>query len=169
MDIKLLAAYWSLGQLNSEALPRLAQEALENGLDSPSIRMLAGEQNPIMSDAAPVFEQALVELSVDIPTKREAAIQIAQHHAEAIVSGKISPAEGARRIIGEAYRQCDELNELLVFVGLEDQHEDFSDRFHRNTYGEEYCRNVLVETEQAIIQEAKDLRLRWRFETRRRV
>ena len=73
------------------------------------------------------------------------------------MSGKVSPAEGAQRIIGEAYRQSDELNELLVFVGLEDQHEEFSDRFHRNTYGEEYCRNVLIETEEAIIQEARNL------------
>jgi len=157
MDTKLLAAYWSLGQLKSEALPRIAQEALEEGLDSPSVRMLAGEQNPIMSDAGPVFEQVLIELSVAIPQRREAAIRIAKHHAEAIVSGRISAIEGARRIIGEAYHYCDELNELLAFVGLEDQHEEFSDEFHRNHYGEEYCRNVLIETEEAIIQEATNL------------
>jgi hypothetical protein len=84
-------------------------------------------------------------------------MQIAQHHAEAIVSCKVSPPEGARRIIGEAYRYCDELSELLGFVGLEDQHEEFSDEFHRQYYGEKYCKNVLIEIEQAIVQEARDL------------
>ena len=157
MDTKLLAAYWSLGQLKSEALPRIAQEALEAGLDVPSLRILAGEKNPTMSDAAPLFEHALFELGVPIPPQREAAIQIARCHAEAIVSGILSPIEGARRIIGEAYRYCDELTELLGFVGLEDQHEEFSDEFHRQYYGEEYCKNVLTESEQAIIQEARSL------------
>jgi len=53
-------------------------------------------------------------------------------------------------------------------TAIEDQYEEFSDGFHRSCYGEEYRRNVLVETEQAIIEEARILIGREPLQIRRR-
>ena len=51
MKTEIAAARWSLGYLRSEEIPQIALVWLESGLDSPTMRVLAGEMNPIMSES----------------------------------------------------------------------------------------------------------------------
>jgi len=157
MEIDLIAAYWSLEQLPTERLPEIAQEALEEGLDSPSLRILAGERGATMSELNSLFKSSLSELNIEIPPIREAAMHIARHHAKNITSGRVSPIEGARQITREAYYLVEGLNELIAFVALIDQFEEFTEAPQKNYYGEENCKNVLIETEEEIVKEAKRL------------
>jgi hypothetical protein len=157
MNSKLIAAYWSLNRIPGERLPEIAQEALEQGLDSDSLRILAGEQKATILEQGSLFERTLSELNIKIPSQREAVIHIVRHQAQNIVSGRVSPIKGAIEISEVAYELSDGLNRLSVFVGLVDQFEDFSGEYQKRQHGEEYCRKVLMKTEEAIFEEAKRL------------
>src|SRR5262245_46883751 len=86
-----------LGDLRSDELPGIAAEALEAGHDVPALRRLAG-----LSGDDPrtwsMFEDVLSSLGISNLTPREALMRLAHHVAEQIVSGRVSPYDGARRI-----------------------------------------------------------------------
>ena len=87
-------AYWSLGWLPSDELPRVAIEALENGIESPSILELASADSGAGPHLNTVFEKVLVELGRPRLTKREAGRLIAREYAEEICTGKTTPING---------------------------------------------------------------------------
>ena len=94
----LVAAKWSLGLLPSDALPRLATDALEAGLDTPALRLVAGELHPTLDETGALFDEALDELGVDVPDRSRAALIVAKEYATQIADGTVSPYEGARQI-----------------------------------------------------------------------
>ncbi len=94
----MVAAKWVLGLIPSEALPRIATDALEDGLDSPSLRDLAGDLHPTLGAAGPLFEKILYEIGVGIPDRSRAGLVLARACATQIRDGTLSPYEGARQI-----------------------------------------------------------------------
>jgi len=94
----MVAAKWVLGLIPSEALPRIATAALEAGLDSPSLRQLAGELHPTLGTEGPLFEEILDEIGVGIPDRSRAGLVLARAHAADITTGTLSPYEGACQI-----------------------------------------------------------------------
>lgn len=52
MTRDLLLEDWALGRLYGEQLPEAALMLMEGGFDSPSLRELAGMQQPTFRDAA---------------------------------------------------------------------------------------------------------------------
>src|SRR5262245_34768850 len=68
----IVAARWVLGLIPSQALPQIATEALQAGLDSPSLRELAGELHPTLDASGPLFEKLLDEVGVGIPDRSRA-------------------------------------------------------------------------------------------------
>lgn len=157
MDFNLLAAYWSLKKLPGEGLPEIAQEALERGLDSASLRILAGEQNATVVEQGRLFERILAELNIEIPTQSEAVMRIVYHQAQNIVTGMVSSVEGAERISALAYEVIDLTNRLSVFVVLADDYDEFSGEYQKRQHGEEFCRKAVMKIEEQIIEEAKHL------------
>src|SRR2546426_5939008 len=97
-SLDVIAAKWALGLVPSEALPRIAVDALEAGFDTPSLRRLAGELRPLLAETGPLFEEVLGELGVAIPDRSRAALVIAKSYATQITEGSLSPYEGAREI-----------------------------------------------------------------------
>jgi hypothetical protein len=93
-----VAAKWVLGLIPSEALPRIATDALEAGLDSPPLRQLAGELHPTLAEAGPLFEEILDQVGVGIPDRSQAGLILAKAYAAHITDGTLSPYEGARQI-----------------------------------------------------------------------
>jgi hypothetical protein len=157
MNLNLIAAYWRLKRLPGEKLPEIAQEALEQGLDSVSLRILAGEQNATISEQGALFEQILSELNTEIPSQREAVRCIVHYHAQNIISGNVSPVQGAEQISAVAYELIDAPHRLSVFAVLIDNYDEFNEECQKLRYGEEYCTNALKEIEKSIIAEAKEL------------
>jgi len=49
-SLRVSVAQWQLGLLRSEELPGLAAAALETGVDSPSLRIVAGLSAPTGSE-----------------------------------------------------------------------------------------------------------------------
>jgi hypothetical protein len=157
MNFSLLAAYWSLKKLPGEGLAEIAQEALEQGLDSVSLRILAGELNTTVASQGELFERILSELNIEIPTPPEAVMRIVCDQAENIISGIVSPVEGADRIVSLAYELVDAPQRFYVFCSLADEYELFRYQEMIRRHGEEYCRKTGMKIEAQIIEEAEKL------------
>jgi hypothetical protein len=96
--LRLLAAKALLGLVGPEAMPSEATNALVQGVDSPSIRRLAGLSSVESDEARGVFQAALRELGIESPSPREAAILVATEIASRITDGTVSPYDGAKEI-----------------------------------------------------------------------
>lgn len=154
MELKLAIAFWRLGRLTGDALAAAAGDALAAGHDSPSLRVLAGEVRPPLSDAEPLFARSLRELSFVVPGEHEAALCVARHYAAEIVAGRLTPYEGASRIWGEVYGADGSLSELSPFVALADEYEYCEAEAEAS--GDRYGRRR-AEVEADIVEEAKRL------------
>lgn len=151
-DWRLVQARWQLRLLYPERLPALAAAALEAGVDSPSLRVLAGEREPTRETADPLLAQVLRELGLPPTTDAEAARVVARSHAAQIVDETLSPYEGAKAI----WDECCDLeapgSALDAFKSLASEHEDY--RFAGSEGPRAYDEEIR-ETEEAIVREAR--------------
>ena len=95
MNMEVITARWVLDLLPSEEIPKVATEALVEGFDTPSLRIIAGISNPVLSEIKPIFEKALQELQIAKSSREEAALILSRHYAQQIINGIITPYEGA--------------------------------------------------------------------------
>jgi len=115
-DFRLLAAKDLLGFVGPDAMPSEATRALVDGIDSPSVRQLAGMDGADSDDMRATFRAALRELAIEFPSPREAAILLATEVARRITQGTVSPYEGATEIWGIVRSSGEGLSELDDFV-----------------------------------------------------
>ena len=115
----LEVAAWRMaaGSLVSEDLPEIATEALVRGLDSPTLRVLAGQSRDDVRDLADLFRDALDELGIDLPDPDSAQWRLARRIAGDIVTGRVSPARGANEL-WLAHERVRDNGDLRIFVGL---------------------------------------------------
>jgi hypothetical protein len=115
----LEVAAWRMaaGRLASEDLPEIATEALVRGLDSPALRMLAGQVRSDLRDSSDLFRVALDELAIKPPDADRAQWHLARRTAGEIVTGRISAARGANEL-WLAYHKVRDNGDLRIFVGL---------------------------------------------------
>ena len=127
--LRLAATRRHFDLLPSSELPQLAMSALEAGLDSPSLRHLAGELHPTWADSGPLFERVLNDFGIDTLSRPQAGHALARYYAEQIVSGTISPYEGARRIwwdvANAVWNDREVWKQYSLFVGLASEWEDY--------------------------------------------
>lgn len=108
----------------TEELPAIATEALSNGLDSPSLRLLAGTPSTEVRDARDLFVKACHELGIEEPSDSNARRQLVRHWASQIVDGSLSPRAGAGLIWWKAANPLNKPNDLILFVGLASEWDD---------------------------------------------
>ena len=113
-----------VGKQPTEDLPALAADALAEGADSPSLRVLAGAPKGEVRDSRDLFMFAVAELGFRVPTEPEAWRYLARNWAQDILSGRISAYERARRIWTEAANALGKPDDLVDFVGLASEWED---------------------------------------------
>jgi len=58
---------------------------------------------PTMADAGPLFESALQELGVPIPSQDDAAWTLLRYHIGRIAGGEVAPRQGLRAILEDVY------------------------------------------------------------------
>ena len=117
VNLRLVAAKTMLDVAGTDAVALEAARALQEGMDSPSIRRLAGMTNADSAEVRAVFSAALRELNIESPTLHEAAMLVATEIARRITEGTVSPFEGAKAIWNLVRRLPDEhLPELDTFV-----------------------------------------------------
>lgn len=96
--VQLAASKLVLGMASSSDLPDAAVEALQDGCDSPSLRMLAGLDEADVADAPQLLDRSLAELELQRPGKRDAAMHLARAIAKDVVAGDTHPYQGAKGI-----------------------------------------------------------------------
>ena len=91
------------GGISLRSMPDIALQALEQGLDTPSLRILAGlpdNENEFVIDM--YFKDTLRELSIELPDRRQAAIEVGLAIADEIFEGKRNVFEGIKDIKEQA-------------------------------------------------------------------
>jgi hypothetical protein len=101
--LRIAAARYALRQISSEELKQAADDVLNQGLYSYSLGELATLPAPIMADAAPLFESALGELEIVLPSTEDAVTSLLEHYIRSIIEGAMSPYEGLHRLVHECY------------------------------------------------------------------
>src|SRR5688572_31766490 len=96
--LEVAASKVTLGLVLPEDLAGVARLALEDGCDSPSLRVLAGLTTVEADEAREVFDRTLTELCLAMPSNRDAVMRLARETAKGILSGAIAPYEGAKQI-----------------------------------------------------------------------
>lgn len=99
MNFRLLALKIELNIESIRSVPNAAVQALQEGLDTPSLWILAGFSH--YDDTYDIFHyynMLLGELGIELPDKRTAAIEVALHIADEIFDNKKDLIEGAWEI-----------------------------------------------------------------------
>ncbi len=87
------------GNLTTDKLPDIGVTGLQEGLDTPSLCILAGlskNESPFQIDH--YFKLTLEELNIKLPDKRQAAIEYALAIVDEILDGKKDVITGTREI-----------------------------------------------------------------------
>ena len=93
-------------------------------LTSPHSTELAGMNKPTLRESRQLFLEAVSDLGIRVPDAREATICLAKDISKKIISGSITPYEGARKIWWELSNVEGADERLLVFSGLASEIED---------------------------------------------
>jgi hypothetical protein len=135
MDLPEIIGMYVLGTLPSDAVPTAAADALAAGYDSPTLRQLASADPHDRYEIERLLKKTLAELGIQMPAPPDAALSFAKRIAAKIVSGAISPYDGAKQIWGKAYTHFPQLTELRPFVGMASEYE--LDKQHRVQYSQD--------------------------------
>lgn len=94
---ELIAAKWASGEIYPEQTPGIAADLLESGLDTPSMRRLAGEMRVgCRADVEDLVVRMLKELGVKVPASETQARMLATRQiAREVVAGMRNPWKAA--------------------------------------------------------------------------
>ena len=118
------ASLMSLDVLLSEQVPGIATLALEEGLDSRTIRRLAGVTPRERISLVGELRVALAEVGVEIPEPRRAAELLARSVSAAILSGRVDPMEAARFLSSLSIKVPGHAHVLGPFIHADSEFED---------------------------------------------
>jgi len=146
VNLKKAVDAYLLGNILAEDLPAVAQQALEDGYDSPSLCELAGAELVDTYRLRDLFTRTLVELNLNDVSPADAGLAMARSIASDVVAGSITPYAGAKRIWSDIYTRFPHLARLRPFVGFASEFED--DEKHRVEYERlilDECKLILSE------------------------
>lgn len=169
-DLQTAAARYVLGVLPSSELPRIADSALERDLYSVSLGELATMTRPVMADAGPLFESALRELEISIPSPEEAVWILFRYHIGRIASRRVPPREGLRAILREVYYPAELYSEsqrytaasydIRDFVGPYYAYDDLAERPTEVSFEGRYGEEAVRALDEAVVRLAQEWALR---------
>lgn len=145
LNLQLVAARYQLGLLPSSEFPRIAMAALEAGCDGIALCELSCEQRPTLSEHGAVFERALRDCSVTIPSTDDAVDCVLRHYLHSIASGDLPPREGMYRVVNDLYHPHIAKHPVRQFVGDQRALQDLIGAFY--SYDDLYERPTEVSFE----------------------
>lgn len=119
LDLKLEQAKYLQQVYDVKALPKVAQDALEAGYDSRSLRMLAGMEKPTVWDAEPLWFRAVEELGIDRVSVEESLLLVADALIDDVEVGRASASVTAS-VLARLCIQNDYDRRLLDIYSLVD-------------------------------------------------
>ncbi|WNO11612.1 hypothetical protein [Teredinibacter sp. KSP-S5-2] len=117
MNPKEAAAKYSLNQLSSKDIYRIADQWLVDGIFTDSINEISMEREPIFSVVGVLFENALEELGHCIPSRVEAAKYLIKVTLTRMVEEEIDLMEGANYIYWELHHSVTDVLPDIEHVG----------------------------------------------------
>jgi len=168
MKFREQIAKYVTGNMTTDQLPDIGLSGLEEGLDSPSLRILAGlseNENPFQIDY--YFKQTLEELNINLPDKRQAAIEYALAIVDEILEGKKDVIVGTREIrykaidsfdfFSESKQYCYDSISFETAYGLFDTFDELSNA-DRPWQTEKTNEQLMQETKNELLEELR----KWR-------
>lgn len=118
----LEVAAWELAldELDARRLPALAVDALVRGLDSPTLLELAEQRADDVRASRELFRSVVEELGIVVPDRDRVVWNLVRLTARGMVEGTVAPEAGCRAI-GRWAHEVERRDDLMVFVGLEDE------------------------------------------------
>jgi hypothetical protein len=118
MDLDSLAAQYVLRCISTEDLKDHAYTAMLAGYESPSLAALAGAEKTLTSpDLRDLFEAALRELGIELPGRLKAGLAMKRMYARQVVSGELTPRDGAGHIVALFHELEGELQKSHHYAG----------------------------------------------------
>jgi hypothetical protein len=118
-DPRLAEAQITLNRISSGDLPKLAWDALESGLDGPSIRRLGALQLPTAFQIDEVLPAALKEMGLRTISNVDAAVYLARLRAREILRKNSDPLQHLRDF-EQLWVESDYCAELQEYGNLAD-------------------------------------------------
>jgi hypothetical protein len=126
LAFKVALAKFVVGTLFWDDVPAMAVEALVAGLDSPSLRRLAGFAASSTQDYRAILFAAAGELGLTIPSYAEASMTVARDIARRVIEGSVVPYAAACEVRHlEPY--CRGAKSLRAFADLAYAYEDLDE------------------------------------------
>jgi hypothetical protein len=117
MNWRLEIARIEFDLLGKESIPGVAAKALEEEIDTPSLRILAGLSPDNIWDIETYWNKTLQEIHVELPTRLDSAWLLIEYYIDRIVKGEIDPYDGIHIIITEVYWKMDWEHNNLEYIG----------------------------------------------------
>ena len=163
--LRIATARYVLGLELSEALPKVADDALSAGIYSPSLAELATTRNPIMSDVGPFLEKAIHELGMKLPDREQAVDILLRFYISETAAGNVAPREGLYRVVRECYDHhpssqtrggvCGEELGIQKLVGYFYGYDDLEERPDEVSFREKFGAEAMLLVDEEVIREAK--------------
>jgi hypothetical protein len=99
VELKISAARYALGDLPSWEMPVLANAMLDGGMHSAAVVELATLRHATMADAGPLFERALAEVAIDLPSEQDAVWILLRHYLKRIATGEVRGKDGLKPVM----------------------------------------------------------------------
>lgn len=123
LTVQIGTSFLTLGLLRSEQVPALATAALEEGLDNPQLRQLAGFTHPDFTDLESIT-RALNDVEVRLPTRADAPRVLARAISSSMIQGDVDPFEGAFELSKISWKVGNGFHELDPFVHASSEAKD---------------------------------------------
>ena len=179
MNFKQQIAKYVTGNITTDQLPEIGSIGLDEGLDTPSLRILAGlnkDENPFQIDH--YFQLSLEELNITLPDKREAAIEYALAIVDEILAGEKDVISGTSEILNNAIGSYDfhseskqysyDSIELQGVYGLFDTYEELSSAdtpLQKHKTNKELMEELKVE----LLEELRKWQDKFKDDTKRKI
>jgi hypothetical protein len=117
LNFKQQIAKYVTGHITTSQLPELAIMGIEDGYESESLFILAGMSNGDNGfEIQEYFKKTLAELNLELPDKRNAALQYITGIVQDILNGKKDLIEGLTEIKSNALDSYDFFSETKKYV-----------------------------------------------------
>ena len=163
-SLTLAAARYALGLLESWDLPRLADQALDEGEYSPELADVALDRQPVMSTVGPLFERALAQAGVELPAKDAAVWTLLRSTLKKVAERELPPVEGLAEV-ARIHRAVWTSNEggylgeefgIHHFLGFHYGLADLTGRPHEVSYQGKYGSEAVSAVAEAVVAGAVD-------------
>ncbi|WP_291634332.1 hypothetical protein [Clostridium sp.] len=95
-----------MGNLRTDELPDIALKALQEGYDTPSLRILAGLGSDIW-EIKEYLKLTLKEMDIELPNKTYAWLMLIKYYIQQIIDKNVDPIEGVGKVIHDVLMKTD--------------------------------------------------------------